>query len=120
MGRVKYVITEIKQNDVKFCIENSSLEDQVFDLIPILSRSNNTINEMCKICLMSTDDIYNPLVNLCKCSGTMQFIHFQCVKQWIDTKLKIKENSKKTVSSYNIKGFNCEICRTPFPCNFFF
>jgi len=31
------------------------------------------------------------------------------------TKLTIKENEKKSVTSYNMKSFNCEICKTPYP-----
>jgi len=33
-------------------------------------------------------------------------------------KLSHKENAKKTVSSYNMKSFNCEICKTPYPLRF--
>lgn len=36
----------------------------------------------------------------------------------METKLNIKENEKKTVKSYNIKSFNCEICKTPYPFRF--
>ena len=36
----------------------------------------------------------------------------------METKLSIKENEKKTVKSYNIKSFNCEICKTPYPFKF--
>jgi hypothetical protein len=36
----------------------------------------------------------------------------------METKLQKKENEKKTVTSYNIKSFNCEICRTPYPFKF--
>jgi hypothetical protein len=35
------------------------------------------------------------------------------------TKLITRENKKKTVKSYNISSFNCELCKTPFPCNYF-
>ena len=34
----------------------------------------------------------------------------------METKLIIKKKKKKTVKSYNIKSFNCEICKTPYPC----
>jgi plasmid maintenance system killer protein len=36
------------------------------------------------------------------------------------TKLSYKENEKKTVFSYNMKSFNCEICKTPYPLRFKF
>ena len=72
---------------------------------------------LCKICLVNNEEEGNPLINLCKCSGSMEYIHYSCVKLWMNTKLTIKENEKKTVLSYNMRSFNCEICKTPYPCN---
>lgn len=71
---------------------------------------------MCKICLSNQEEEFNPLVNLCKCIGGIRFSHLECLKKWMETKLSIKENEAKNVSSYNIKAFNCEICKTPYPC----
>lgn len=70
----------------------------------------------CKICLMGLSDEVNPLVELCRCTGGIKYTHYMCLKLWMQTKLSKKENEKKTVTSYNIKSFNCEICKTPFPC----
>jgi hypothetical protein len=39
-----------------------------------------------------------------------------CLKSWMQTKLSTKENEKKTVTLYSMKSFNCEICKTPYPC----
>jgi len=36
----------------------------------------------------------------------------------MNTKIKVKENSNKTVLSYSLKSFNCEICKTPYPLKF--
>ena len=71
---------------------------------------------LCKICLSNHEDDENPLINLCKCTGSISCLHFLCLKKWMETKLNIKENEKKTVTSYNMKSFNCEICKTPYPC----
>lgn len=74
---------------------------------------------LCKICLSHQDDEEtNPMTNLCKCAGTISWVHFICLKSWMGTKLSIKENEKKTVKSYNMKSFNCEICKTPYPCKY--
>ena len=37
----------------------------------------------------------------------------------MNTKLSIKTNEKGTVTSYNIKTFNCEICKQPYPCKYY-
>lgn len=89
----------------------------VFNFIHTAGTTEGVRNDdtMCKICLSSHEEDFNPLVNLCKCTGGIRFSHFECLKKWMETKLSIKENEKKNVSSYNIKAFNCEICKTPYP-----
>jgi len=64
------------------------------------------------------NDENNPMINLCKCSGSLLFVHFFCLNKWMASKMTIKENEKKTVQSYNMKSFNCEICKTPYPLRF--
>jgi len=72
---------------------------------------------LCKICYSSLNEKDNPLVNLCNiCTGGIKYSHFSCLKIWMQTKLSVKENPKKNVKSYNIKQYNCEICKTPYPC----
>lgn len=81
---------------------------------------NNTQPDIvCKICLSNNEEEGNPMVNLCKCTGTISSVHFICLKSWMNTKLTVKENEKKSVISYSMKSFNCEICKTPYPCNFY-
>jgi len=58
------------------------------------------------------------MINLCKCTGSISSIHFNCLKRWMNTKLSTKENEKKTVISHSMKSFNCEICMTPYPCKY--
>jgi hypothetical protein len=58
------------------------------------------------------------MVHLCNCKGYLNYAHFDCIKQWIKTKIIIKENYKKTVKTYYIPKFNCEICKVPFPYKF--
>jgi len=73
---------------------------------------------MCKICLSNNEEETNPMINLCKCMGSISCVHFQCLKYWMQTKLSTKENEKKSVTSYSMKSFNCEICKTPYPLRF--
>jgi len=88
--------------------------EAVFDCSKI--KETNILNDVsCKICLSNDEDSENPLINLCKCSGSLLFVHFYCLKKWMSVKMSYKENNQKTVSSYNMKSFNCEICKTPYP-----
>ena len=139
LGRVKYSLNEInipsKQNNIertqpltddsKYDIDDLNKNtESVFDFI-FQAKDSSDYNDIpdderiCKICYSEENDKENnPLVHLCNCNGGLRFSHFQCIKKWMETKLVIKENEKKTVKSYNIKSFNCEICKTPYPFKF--
>ena len=73
----------------------------------------------CKICLFDKNDRKNnPLVNLCNCKGGLGLSHYICLRKWMKSKLYILENEKKTVKTYYVVGFNCEICKTAYPLRF--
>ena len=139
LGRVKYSLNEInipsRQNNIdialpyhdpsKYDIDSLNINTEpVFDFIFQAKDSSEYNNipdddKICKICYSEDNEKEkNPLVHLCNCSGGLRFSHFECIKKWMETKLSIKENEKKTVKSYNIKSFNCEICKTPYPFKF--
>ena len=141
LGRVKYALNEInipsRQNNIdrstpltdetKYDIDDLNKNtESVFDFIfEAKDSSDNDYKDIpedekiCKICYSEDNDKENnPLVHLCNCNGGLRFSHYECIKKWMETKLVLKENEKKTVKSYNIKSFNCEICKTPYPFKF--
>lgn len=138
LGRVKYSLNEInipsRENNIdlakppvdasKYAIDDLNMNTEpVFDFI-FQAKDASEYNDipddekLCKICYSSDNEPDNPLVHLCNCNGGLRFSHFECIKKWMETKLVQKENEKKTVKSYNIKSFNCEICKTPYPFKF--
>ena len=139
LGRVKYSLNEInipsRQNNIdtappmtditKYDIDDLNKNTEpVFDFIFKAKDSSEYTDipedeRLCKICYSEENDRENnPLVHLCNCNGGLRFSHYMCIKRWMETKLQIKENDKRTVKSYNIKSFNCEICKTPYPFKF--
>ena len=73
--------------------------------------------EQCWICLQdSSTSIDNPLISICKCKD--KFVHYLCLKHYLQTKIKIRENFKGTVSTYCCNKFNCDMCLTPYPTRF--
>jgi hypothetical protein len=53
-----------------------------------VSGSQQSKSEMvCRICLAEDSDHDNPMISPCKCSGTMKFIHLECLKEWLSCKL---------------------------------
>ena len=143
LGRIKLIITESRINTDDSDGKVSNLEnankfnninelnlkvDCPFELIykaKCLGDEENEIEKnneekiLCKICYSEEiDNINNPMVHLCNCKGGLNYAHFECIKLWMKTKLIQIENSKQTVKSYYIQGFNCEICKTPYPFKF--
>ena len=71
---------------------------------------------MCRICLTEDtpyNDVDDPLISPCDCSGTMKYIHYQCLKNWLES----KQESKTTeyAFSYYWKELQCELCHSIFP-----
>jgi len=76
---------------------------------------NDNENDECWICLNSNCDENNPLISLCNCHN---FIHYECLKMYLYSNMIITENSKKTVTTYTYKKFNCNICLKPYKLRF--
>ena len=133
LGRVKYATNEIHFSE-EVTVNEPMQIDQVDPQYDISELNKNTPpvfnfiynaqlatetseDKICKVCYHDSNDVLNPLVNICEiCTGGIKFAHYECLKRWMKTKLNIKENDKKSVKSYNIKSYNCEICKTPYPC----
>ena len=83
------------------------------DEISLASEKNSTSRPTCRICYLLNSDIENPLISPCKCSGSMKFIHFKCLKHCIEVNLtkKIEQNYKY----YYWKNYSCEICKEEYP-----
>ena len=67
----------------------------------------------CKVCWSTEQTRHNPLLNSCKCDGSVRFIHYECLKFWLKQKMAVKEEPNQV--SYIWKQFECEICKTPYP-----
>ena len=92
----------------------------------------------CRYCLSEeADDNLNELINPCNCQGSLQFVHQQCLIQWITKSGKDSEfvhvkninsidTAKTSNESYNnltlpescipIYSINCEICKQGMMC----
>ena len=74
-------------------------------------------NKICRICYMEEDkdDPKNPLLQPCKCSGTMKYIHYTCLKQWIYNKYYVQTEKNDVCEIYIIKPAECELCKAKLP-----
>ena len=78
--------------------------------------------KICRICLSSEDNPEkNPLICPCTCKGSMKFIHYFCLKNWLNLKVESDlgygrdlENEQPTIT-YSTKDIACELCKTKLP-----
>ena len=62
----------------------------------------------CRICFGEAEP-ENPLISVCKCSGSMKYIHQKCLAGWIDSKKAVKSSS--STITFLWKSFECELCK---------
>ena len=80
-----------------------------------IHQTKNKKKKICKICYSEDDTDENPLIQPCTCSGTMRYIHLDCLKHWIGTKSCVKIESNENYTIYKIKKIQCELCKSILP-----
>jgi hypothetical protein len=82
-----------------------------------MNKKNN--KKTCRICYMEeTNKKTNPLIKPCKCSGSMKYIHYECLLHWLKTKVLITNNVYCDNGFYAIYSLNlieCELCKNHLP-----
>ncbi|XP_078147090.1 putative E3 ubiquitin-protein ligase MARCHF10 [Centroberyx gerrardi] len=59
--------------------------------------------DQCRICQSGPCSLTNPLLTPCQCSGSLQFIHHDCLKKWIQTRI-LSGSELSAVKT-------CELCK---------
>ena len=73
-------------------------------------------DKLCRICyLEEEDEIENPIVQPCHCSGSCKYIHLNCLKQWINTKSCLKVDQNDYCSVFIFTEIECELCKAKLP-----
>ena len=104
----------IEQNNNEQNIRNN---DQSINIHKSINKLNiNKLEKICRICYTEEDsDPKNPLVQPCKCSGSMKYIHLNCLKQWLFAKSCKRLEKKNNFSTFIVKPVECELCKTKLP-----
>ena len=90
-----------------------------------ISAKNEKINKktkICRICYQDEDDnLLNPLIRPCKCSGSMKYIHLKCLLHWLKSRTSNNPSINNTNSNNNFNAYfinqrtECELCKQLFP-----
>lgn len=78
------------------------------------SANSSDGKNVCRICLFDTNDEVNMLITPCKCNGTMQFIHVECLWEWLNSKWIVWEENEN-VTLYCFSWMMCELCKSKLP-----
>ena len=78
-----------------------------------LKETNN--NKICRICYTEETDKVNPLIHPCSCQGSMKYVHYKCLKYWLEKNSFIIQEKSDFYIKYIYKEPKCELCKTKFP-----
>lgn len=98
--------------DVCLVTNKSKINDNIKE---IEIKLNKIGSDICKFCLQNNDELENPFINLCRCKGSLNLVHLNCLKTWLNHNLIKKCFPQKHLTIYYIKAYCCEICLDPFP-----
>lgn len=103
--------TIIKLGRLQFRVKSIKTKEETFE--ETIAEVSTEKDATCRICLSESLHENNPLISVCKCAGTMGFIHIECLQQWISSRIttNVTENS---VMKY-VKSIHCELCKMKLP-----
>ena len=112
-------INNKKENNIERNNNNDIYNENVSEFYSTYEKTNTKNeyeeNQRCRICFDIESTKENPKLRLCSCKT---YIHFECLKNYIKTKVELKQNLDFTVQTYICKKFNCEVCLAPYPLRF--
>lgn len=96
VGRVKFAVKEIRYSN------NMEVETKVEEMLPeeefeeyeevesVMKMEEGALQEdeykRCRFCWLTEADESNPLFTSCKCAGSVGFIHYNCLRNWLQVK----------------------------------
>lgn len=75
----------------------------------LLEDSDDDEDHLCRICQMGEDRAFNPLIQPCSCTGSLQHVHQECLKRWLRSKVDMGRNLSDVTK--------CELCKEKLQLN---
>ena len=114
-------LISIKNKSQKNNGKSKKIDNIKNDLILKKPNKNKKKNKpLCRICYGEDSTIENPLICPCVCKGSMKYIHYECLKNWLNSKIEedmsMDDKDREIESiSYNRKDISCELCKEKLP-----
>ena len=68
----------------------------------------------CRHCFSASASKEDPLISLCRCSGSSKFVHQSCLSYWVAKKSKYTQDTKKNTFTALKGEIKCEVCSEEF------
>ena len=122
IGRITIKIKKIKfyhnnKKDDDISIHTNLKEVGIvpkYKMSSLIDKKENSKYKICRICYLEEETSANPLIQPCVCSGSMKYIHLNCLKQWIHTSIFVKIDGNQDCFIYLYRTPECELCKTKF------
>ena len=107
-----------KENEKnELIIKNNNIET---NKILMKEKSKNTItensnNKICRVCYIEEENSDNPLLQPCSCTGSLKYIHLNCLKQWLSARSFNLIDHTEECYLFSFKQADCELCKSKFP-----
>ncbi|XP_040332330.1 E3 ubiquitin-protein ligase MARCHF7 isoform X5 [Herpailurus yagouaroundi] len=75
----------------------------------LLLEDSEEEGDLCRICQMAAASSSNLLIEPCKCTGSLQYVHQDCMKKWLQAKI----NSGSSLEAVT----TCELCKEKLQLN---
>jgi hypothetical protein len=112
-------LEDIKEKEIKNIQinKNKMINPQIQKSINI--KPLNKRNKLCRICYLEEENKYeNPLIQPCSCTGSLKYIHLNCLLHWLSAKILIKKtffSKDEYFKVFTINKIECEICKEKLP-----
>lgn len=104
LGRMKFKVKEFRTEFEFFEGEHKEKSPhQGFEEIHEVQEADSE-DIMCRFCWVGEQTEDNPIIGSCKCAGSIKYIHFNCLKLWLESKVS-KKNDTECHSTLNWKNF---------------
>ena len=102
LGRIQFRVKDLQtptipKNNPKDLESNEDIMDVrsiIYDNKEVDNNDDESSSIQCRFCWGTTCNEEDPLINVCDCGGTMKYIHLQCLKRWVKSKVKPLANEK--------------------------
>ena len=116
------LLKTIKSNN-NYDKKSNKISESINNKLKLLYMKLKTINEKqklkhykCRVCFCEGNFEGNdPLISPCKCTGSLTYIHLNCLRKWLTSKIVTKTSSASDIYCYTFKSLECEICKSIIP-----